>query len=150
LCHVVVMRPRRDPIEGLKRGITEAATALGRSAEQCAAWRKRIDPVDPCETAYAIRCDLPVGNTETLLIVDQFEELLTETADAQRLLFVDLLMALTALGGFRIVLTIPKRSIAPSRNQDPARVRSFARSSASNFSKVKRLSVLVTSAISLE
>jgi hypothetical protein len=40
------------------------------------------------------------------MIVDQFEELLTETAEAPRLRFVDLLMALTALGGFRIVLTV--------------------------------------------
>jgi tetratricopeptide (TPR) repeat protein len=104
--HVVVMRPRRDPIEGLKRGVTEAAERLGRSTDQCAALRKRIDATDPSETAYAIRCDLPVGTTETLLIVDQFEELLTETAEAQRASMVDLLIALEAIGGFRIVLTL--------------------------------------------
>jgi hypothetical protein len=45
--HVVVTRPRRDPIEGLKRGVTEAAERLGRSAEQRAALRTRIDPADP-------------------------------------------------------------------------------------------------------
>ena len=106
LWHVVVMRPRRDPIEGLRRGVTEAAERLGRSAEQCAALRKRIDAADPSETAYAIRCDLPVGKTETLLIVDQFEELLTETGETPRAPFVDLLMALAAGGGFRIVLTL--------------------------------------------
>src|SRR6266567_3080347 len=106
LWHVVGMRPRRDPIEGLKRGGTEAAERLGRSPEQCAAVRKRIDAVDPSETAYAIRCDLPVGRTETLLIVDQFEELLTETGQAQRGPFVDLLLALAAAAGFRIVLTL--------------------------------------------
>jgi WD40 repeat protein len=106
LWHVVVMRPRRDPIEGLRRGVTEAAERLGRSADQCAALRKRIDAADSSETAYAIRCDLPVGKTETLLIVDQFEELLTETAEAQRARFIDLLMALKAAGGFRIVLTL--------------------------------------------
>jgi tetratricopeptide (TPR) repeat protein len=106
LWHVVVMRPRRDPIEGLKRGMTEAAERLGRSTEECAALRKRINPADPSETAYAIRCDLPVGTTETLLIVDQFEELLTETGEAQRASMVDLLMALETIGGFRIVLTL--------------------------------------------
>ena len=84
LWHVVVMRPRRDPIEGLRRGVTEAAERLERSADQCAALRKRIVAADPSETAYAIRCDLPTERTETLLIVDQFEELLTETAEAQR------------------------------------------------------------------
>src|SRR5204862_3701862 len=47
LWHVVVMRPRRDPIEGLRRGMTEAAERLGRSADQCAALRKRIDAADP-------------------------------------------------------------------------------------------------------
>jgi hypothetical protein len=106
LWHVVVMRSRREPVEGLRRGVTDAAERLGRSANQCAALRKRIDAADPSETAYAIRCDLPVGKTETLLIVDQFEELLTETGETQRAPFVDLLIALEAVGGFRIVLTL--------------------------------------------
>ena len=47
LWHVVVVRPRRDPIEGLRRGVTEAAERLGRSADQCAALRKRIETADP-------------------------------------------------------------------------------------------------------
>ena len=106
LWHVVVMRPGRDPIEGLKRGVTEAAERLGRSADQCTGLRKRVDLTDPSETAYAIRCDLPVGKTETLLVVDQFEELLTETAEAARAPFVGFLMTLAAGGGFRIVLTL--------------------------------------------
>jgi hypothetical protein len=102
--HVVVMRPRGNPIEGLKRGVTEAAERLGHGPDACAALRKRIDPADPSETAYAIRCDLPVGRTETLLIVDQFEELLTETGQSDRGPFVELLMKLG--DGFRIVLTL--------------------------------------------
>jgi WD40 repeat protein len=106
LWHVVVMRPGRDPIEGLKRGVTEAAERLGHSADQCTGLRKRVDVTDPSETAYAIRCDLPVGTTETLLVVDQFEELLTETAEAARAPFVGLLMTQAAGGGFRIVLTL--------------------------------------------
>jgi WD40 repeat protein len=106
LRHVVVMRPGRDPVEGLKRGVTEAAQRLGCSADQCAGLRKRIDLTDPSETAYAVRCDLPVGKAETLLVVDQFEELLTETAEEARAPFVDLLMALAVAGGFRIVLTL--------------------------------------------
>lgn len=106
LWHVVVMRPGRDPIEGLKQGVTEAAERLGRSAAQCAELRRRVDLAEPSESAYAIRCDLPVGKTETLLVVDQFEELLTETVEADRAPFVGLLMALAAAGGFRIVLTL--------------------------------------------
>lgn len=106
LWHVVVMRPGGDPIEGLKKGITETAERLGRSGDQCAGLRKRIDIMDASETAYAIRCDLSASRTETLLIVDQFEELLTETPEANRAPFVDLLMKLAAAGGFRIVLTL--------------------------------------------
>jgi WD40 repeat protein len=106
LWHVVVMRPGRDPIEGLKQAVTEAAERLGRLANECAGLRKRVDLADPSETAYAIRCDLPVGKTETLLVVDQFEELLTETEEAARVPFVGFLMTLAAGGGFRIVLTL--------------------------------------------
>jgi hypothetical protein len=106
LWHVVVMRPGRDPIEGLKQAVTEAAERLGRSADECARLRRRIDLADPGETAYAIRCDLPVAKTETLLVVDQFEELLTETEEAARVPFVSFLMALAAGSGFRIVLTL--------------------------------------------
>src|SRR5262249_28292615 len=102
--HVVILLPRGHPIEGLKRGVTEAAERLGHGPDARAALRKRIDPADPSETAYAIRCDLPVGRTETLLIVDQFEELLTETGQNDRGLFVELLMKLG--DGFRTVLTL--------------------------------------------
>ena len=77
-----VARGRHAPSPGSRRGTKawhqEAADRLGRTADQCAALRRRIDAADPSETGYAIRCDLPVGNTESLLIVDQFEELLTK------------------------------------------------------------------------
>ena len=46
LWHVVVMRPGRDPIEGLKQAVTEAAERLGRSADECARLRKRINLAD--------------------------------------------------------------------------------------------------------
>jgi hypothetical protein len=106
LWHVVVMRPGRDPIEGLKEGVTKAAERFGRTFEERAALRKRIDAANASETAYAIRCDLPVGRTETLLIVDQFEELLTQTGQKDRGPFVDLLMTLATAGNFRVVLTL--------------------------------------------
>ena len=57
------------------------------------------------ETAHAIRCDLPPETTQTLLIVDQFEELLTQTQEAARQPFVDLLLSL-AENGFHVLLTI--------------------------------------------
>ena len=100
------MGTRRDPVQALKTWHhPEAADGLGRTADK-RGLRRRTDAADPSETGYAIRCDLPVGNTETLLIVDQFEALLTETGEKERAPFVDLLMALRAAGGFRIVLTL--------------------------------------------
>ncbi len=106
LWHVVCMRPSDEPIRGLREAVTEAAERLGRSGDECAGLRRRINLADPGETAYAIRCDLPVHRTETLLIVDQFEELLTQAPQALRGPFVDLLMALATIGDFRIVLTL--------------------------------------------
>ena len=77
--HVVVMRPGTDPAEGLRRGVTEAAERMGLSPGARADLRRRLALDDPNEAAYALRCDLPATATETLLIIDQFDELLTET-----------------------------------------------------------------------
>ena len=107
--HVVVMRPGGDPLEGLRRGITEAAERMGLSPDARASLRRRVTLDDAKETAYALRCDLPAGATETLLIVDQFDELLTETPEVGRAPFIDFLLALAAIqgrGGFHVVLTI--------------------------------------------
>ena len=81
------------------------AERLGRSSDECAALRKRIDPADPSETAYAIRCDLPVGRTETLLIVDQFEELLTEPDKHSA--------ACSLIFSWRLSLQVASRSCSP-------------------------------------
>ncbi len=105
--HVVAMRPRANPDEGLRTGITEAAEKLGRSGDERAGLRRRVAVADPSETAFALQCDLPAKKTATLLIVDQFEELFTTTTDALAGPFVRLLLALA--GGdkdVRILLTI--------------------------------------------
>lgn len=73
---VVVMRPGSDPIENLRVGVTDAAERLKLSGEARAALRRRIDPFTRAEWVYALQCDLPAKTTETVLIVDQFEELL--------------------------------------------------------------------------
>ena len=63
-------------------GVTEAAEQMGLSSDARAGLRRRLTLDDVNEAAYALRCDLPAAATETLLIVDQFDELLTETPEA--------------------------------------------------------------------
>ena len=107
--HVVVMRPGGDPLEGLRRGLTEAAERMGLPPDARVSLRRRVTFDDAKEAAYALRCDLPAGATETLLIVDQFDELLTETPELGRAPFIDFLLTLAAMrgrGGFHVVLTI--------------------------------------------
>ena len=109
LWHVVVMRPGGDPLEGLRRGVTEAAERMGLSPDERAGLRRRLSFDDASECAYSLRCDLPANATETLLIVDQFDELLTQTQEAARAAFIDLLLKLASMhspGGFRVVLTV--------------------------------------------
>lgn len=107
--HVVVMRPGGDPAEGLKRAITAAADALGLDANAQAGLRRRVDLNDPSETAYALRCDLPPDRTDTLLVIDQFEELLTQSTPQDAAAFANLILALADPGAqrrVRIVLTV--------------------------------------------
>lgn len=107
--HVVVTRPGGDPLEGLRRGITEAAERMGLSPDARAGLRNRLTLEHASEAAYALRCDLEAGTTETLLIVDQFDELLTETPESARAPFIDFLLKLVAMrspGGFHVVLTV--------------------------------------------
>jgi TIR domain len=105
--HVVVMRPGSDPVQGLKDGITDAAKLLGLDGGEQAKLRGRINISDLGESAYALRCDLDRKKTETLLIIDQFEELLIQTPEDKRGPFADFLCALAdGPFGFRILLTL--------------------------------------------
>jgi WD40 repeat protein len=105
--HVVIMRPGSDPIQGLKDGITDAARLFGLDGDKQAKLRGRLNISDPGESAYALRCDLDRRQTETLLIIDQFEELLIQTPEEKRVPFVDFLCALAdGPFGFRILLTL--------------------------------------------
>jgi hypothetical protein len=93
----------------LRVGVTQAAERLGLEGETRAALRRRIDPARTDEWVYALQCDLPVKQTETLLIVDQFEELLTQTPVEKRKPFIDWLIEITdpaAAVSVRVVLTI--------------------------------------------
>jgi tetratricopeptide (TPR) repeat protein len=108
---VVVMRPGGDPIGNLRVGVTTAAERLGLPGGARAALRGRIDddPSKRAEWVYALQCDLPAKTTETVLIVDQFEELLTQTPPPKRQPFIDWLMDITSDSAaipVRVVLTI--------------------------------------------
>jgi hypothetical protein len=104
---VVVMRPGGDPVENLRIGITQAAERLGLDGERRAALRRRIDLGRTDEWVYALQCDLPVKETEILLVVDQFEELLTQTPVEKRKPFIDWLMEITTAAiPVRVVLTL--------------------------------------------
>jgi hypothetical protein len=105
--HVVIMRPGHDPVQGLKDGITDAAKLLGMGGKDQSELRGRLNISDPGESAFALRCDLDRKKTETLLIIDQFEELLIQTPEEKRAPFVDFLCALAdGPFGFRILLTL--------------------------------------------
>ncbi|MGH6812924.1 MAG: toll/interleukin-1 receptor domain-containing protein, partial [Methylocella sp.] len=105
--HVVVMRPGSDPVQGLKDGVTDAARLVGLNGAEQSGLRARLNLTDASESAYALRCDLDRRQTETLLIIDQFEELLIQTPEDKRAPFADFLCALAdGPFGFRILLTL--------------------------------------------
>jgi hypothetical protein len=83
--------------------MTTAAERLSLSPKEKAELGELIDPSKPQQT------NLPAETAETLLVVDQFEELFTQTPVRLRAPFIDWLLSLVAPGaalGFRVVLTI--------------------------------------------
>jgi hypothetical protein len=92
--HVVTMRPRADPAEGLRQGVEIAAQKLGRSLADVGSLRDSVSLADAGKTAFALRCGLSPDRTSTLLIVDQFEELFTAASDQDAAAFAALLQAL--------------------------------------------------------
>jgi WD40 repeat protein len=107
--HVVTMRPGSAPFDNLRKAVTTAAERLSLSPKEKAELWELINPSKPQQTAYALQCNLPAETTETLLVVDQFEELFTQTPDRLRAPFIDWLLSLvapTGVLGFRVVLTI--------------------------------------------
>jgi hypothetical protein len=107
--HVVTVHPGSAPFDNLRKAMTMAAERLSLSPKEKAELGELIDPSKPQQTAYALQCNLPAATTETLLVIDQFEELFTQTPERMRAPFIDWLLSLVASGaplGFRVVLTI--------------------------------------------
>ena len=108
-CHVVTMRVRNDALTGLKSAILEASERFKHSEK---VQTDRLDMVqlnDAFKTLRALECGLPVGKTQTLLILDQAEELL-DLDETQRDLFGECLAAMVTMGSARdrlhIVVTL--------------------------------------------
>jgi WD40 repeat protein/energy-coupling factor transporter ATP-binding protein EcfA2 len=107
--NVVMMRPGASPIDGLRMAVTVAAEQRGLLVDEKNALRNSLDFENPQQTAYALQGNLPTETTETLLVVDQFEELFTQTPLPQREPFISWLLGLISTGtfpSFRVVLTI--------------------------------------------
>jgi hypothetical protein len=94
--HVLTMRPGIDPLESLRVAVTDAAELLGVPPNIRAMLRSQIDATAPKEWVYALQCNLPVRTTETILIIDQFEELLTQTDESKRSSFIDWIINVTS------------------------------------------------------
>jgi hypothetical protein len=106
--HVVQMQPRGRPFVALGEAVGEAARRLGLPLGDRTLLEDRTSSREPDKVRSAMRCDLPAAATRVLLVVDQFEELVTLTRKAERALFADLLLALAdpADDRVRVVLTM--------------------------------------------
>jgi hypothetical protein len=105
----VTVRPGSAPFDNLRKAVITAAERLALSPKEKAELGELIEPSKPQQIAYALQCNLPAETTETLLVIDQFEELFTQTPERLRAPFIDWVLSLIEPGavlGFRVVLTI--------------------------------------------
>src|SRR4051812_24411052 len=92
--HVVQTQPRTRPFQALAEAVGEAAKRLGLSLADRGTLESWARSGDPDQVRRALWCDLPPDRTRVLLLVDQFEELVTIAEPAEREPFVRLLLAL--------------------------------------------------------
>ena len=106
--HVVQAQPRTRPFQALAEAVGEAAKRLGVSLADRGTLEGWARSGDPDQVRRALWCDLPPDRTRVLLLVDQFEELVTIAEPAERALFVRLLLALADPNDprARVVLTM--------------------------------------------
>jgi hypothetical protein len=81
--NVVYVRPGGNALEGLRQAVQATAAQLGRSIEEQVALRGAVNVEDASSTLFAMECALPAGQVRTLMVVDQAEELVTATRDAE-------------------------------------------------------------------
>jgi WD40 repeat protein len=105
--HVVEMRPGLDPFEGLVEGVMIAAKSAGVRADMLEVLPRWIRTKSPEGIRDALR---ESGNDQAhlLLVIDQFEELWTQSKGEARSAFIRVLLDLARAGGSnrRIVATL--------------------------------------------
>jgi WD40 repeat protein len=106
--HVIETRPGLNPHRALGDAVFAAARRLGESAENWGTYKDWVMNGDVERVRDGLRCGMNAGRARTLIVVDQFEELLILTPEEQRQPFVDLLLALSdpADDAFAVVLTM--------------------------------------------
>ncbi len=106
--HVVQTQPRTRPFQSLAEAVNEAAKRLGLTIDDRGTLESWARSSDPDQVRRALWCDLPPDRTRVLLLVDQFEELVTITEPAGREPFIQLLLALADPNDprARVVLTM--------------------------------------------
>ncbi|MDH3671449.1 MAG: TIR domain-containing protein, partial [Gammaproteobacteria bacterium] len=106
--HVVETRPRSNPFDSLADSVAARARTIGRSQDDLRALRKMVRDREPQEVADALRDGAPEG-AKILVVVDQFEELLTLSDTTFRAPYLETLLYLAkhdSPAEFRIVLTM--------------------------------------------
>jgi hypothetical protein len=106
--HAIETRPGLDPRRALGDAVFAAAKRLGESAENWGTYKDWAMSGDVERIRDGLRCGLDAGRTRTLVVIDQFEELLTVAHPEHRQPYVDLLLALSDPkdDAFAVVLTM--------------------------------------------
>ncbi|MFQ6024466.1 MAG: toll/interleukin-1 receptor domain-containing protein, partial [Acidiferrobacterales bacterium] len=106
--HVVETRPRSNPFDSLADSVAAGARTIGRSQDDLRALRKMVRDRKPQEVADALGDGAP-EDAKVLVVVDQFEELLTLSDKTFRAPYIETLLYLAkhdSPAEFRIVLTM--------------------------------------------
>jgi TIR domain len=106
--HVIEFRPRSNPCRSLGEAVYKGAGVLQRAAADQGIYQTWAMGDDPELRRQGLRCGLDPTCTRTLVVVDQLEELVTQTPRDQRQPFIDLLLDLAdpVDPAFAVVLTM--------------------------------------------
>ena len=106
--HILETRPRSNPFDDLADSVAAAAKAINLSQDDIRSLRRMVRDQQPQEIADALADSAP-DNAKILVVVDQFEELLTLSDQMFREPFVETLLYLAEYDGFaefRVILTM--------------------------------------------
>ena len=124
--HVVQMRPLNAPLEALISGVSNAARNLaGLNTELLGSAIARLRSGDPAAVVDVLREGAP-ADARVLLVIDQFEELWTQTTDeALRNTFLSGVLSATTFSDlrFRVVATMRRDYYFQAASHDELRER---------------------------